>query len=114
MPLTCPFKFSIATRAQLVKHARDLNASIRMRIAPIAGGHQEAAILEAERVQFIPMVMTIAQNKANFKREFTQKKRSLIAISDIGWGHLSGQGNPNGSDRRNQMQFPAIDESMPA
>ncbi len=73
-----------------------------------------AAILEAKRVQFVPMVMTIAQDKANFKRQFTKKKRSLIVISDIGWGHLSSQRNPNGSDRRNQMQFPARDESMPA
>jgi hypothetical protein len=100
--------------AKLVKDASHLDAIIGMGIFPIVSSNEQAVILLTQLPQMRRVVMTVAQDKTHFSRNFCEQMRSGFTISDIGGCECCGEREPYACHDRDNMPFPAIHESMPA
>src|SRR5215469_16649325 len=100
-------------RPELVEDAPHLDAIGGVRVASILGSDQQAVGLLTAGAQIRSVVMAISQDEADFGGHLTQQGGCRLAIGDIGGGQQSSDGEPHTSDDRDEMQFPAIHESMP-
>ncbi len=89
------------TRTQFVKDATDFHPVIGMGVTSILGGDQYPVIALAEFMQTRRVVMAIPQHETDFGGHFAQQSR----------GQHGRDGKPDSSHHRDDVQFPAIDES---
>ena len=99
---------------ELMKDASHLDAIIPMRIASIFGRYQQTVISLTEHMEFRGVVMAISQHEADFGGNFAQQIGGRLTISDIGRSEHCGHRKPDRRNHRNDMQFLAIDPTMPA
>src|SRR5258706_10539838 len=96
---------------EFVKDPADFHAIISMRVPSILGGDQHPVIALAERMQVGRVVMAIPQHETDFGGHFAQQFRSRLTIGDIGWCQHGSDGKPDGCHHRDDVPFPAINES---
>src|SRR5215510_9542254 len=101
-------------RAQFVEDTANLNAVISMRMFAAFGRHQHSVIALTVGAESGLVVVGIAQDKANFSRQFRKQQRRNRRVISIGDRQLGRQRNPYRADRYGQMEFPAIPPAMPA
>ena len=100
-------------RAELVKDAPHCDPIVDVRVASILGHHQQPVRLLAIFAQIRRVVMAIAQDEADFGRNFAQQSGSRLIVSNSGRGQDKSLGKSDRCNDRDEMQFPAVDESMP-
>ncbi len=97
--------------AQLVNDSSDFHSIIGVGIASILGRDQQPISLLTVLVQFWRGVMAIPQNETDFCEHFSQETRSRVTVCHVGGGQHRREREPDGTDHRDDVQFPTVDES---
>ncbi len=99
-------------RAQLMEDATDLDAVVGVRVLAPFGSNQQPSLGLAQFEQFGVVVLDIPQDDSDVGGQLVQQGRSLGVVPSVGGGEASGQGDPDGGDRGDEVEFPAVDPAM--
>ena len=98
---------------QLMEDASHLNTIIRVGIASIPGRQEQTIGQCTVLAQFRCVIVTIAQDEADFGRNFAQEHMRRFTFGSVGRSEQGSDGKPNSCHDGNDMQLPAVDPPMP-
>lgn len=100
-------------RPQGVKHPPHVHPGVSVGGGAPLGRDEEPAIGGAPLGQCPVTVGRVAEQEAQFGRQFAQQRRGQFVVGDVGRGQLGREWDPDRRDGGDQVQFPAIDPAVP-
>src|SRR5215212_9742095 len=95
-----------------MKKLADRTSGIVLGWLAFMGSHKETVVLFTGEAHLGFVVVGIAQNKLNLRRELANEGRRLVLIGDVGRGELCRQWNPQGGGGTDEMEFPPVPPAM--